>query len=488
MPNHARSMSHADATSRQNKRLSLNFPVPVQPASPAQIPTPRRSRPASWVGTSPVRPESFQPSLASPPPDGNFFTALAAQERRVLELKEELAKAEDRLKDLKKQWANQEAARKGQKEGYGFHPLQPLNTNLANLGIIDDDPDGPSWMQKEMERRRAILHGQRSSNRKVFSGSRHTRTLSLLSPDKTTPDTSFPKQIERRVDDAPTSLPIRGRSSTTPDITNESAEQADQQEALMRTGKQMASDFKDGLWTFLEDLRQATVGDEAINGTPTRAGSQVRRQPSGANIGSSSATSLGRSKSMGHSRSRPKSLQPSGDGSTLIDIETDFWKEHGIEAPKPVVVKPTKSNTTPQKLRSQASQSFEESWEDWDTPNNNDKFVPGHSSTNSSVSEGRDSQCSDGSSPRTSTSSVPGLAHLDLGKVREAKRSSTGPSSPWHALSKLSPSNVKRAASNFMDEWEKSISSPTEGSMAEAEALQEYIDAMASPAKDSKAE
>ncbi|KKY28140.1 hypothetical protein UCDDS831_g00505 [Diplodia seriata] len=483
MPAHARSMSHADATAgRQNKRLSLNFPVPVQPASPGHIPSPRRARPASWVGASPVRLDAFQPSLASPPPDGNFFTALAAQERRVLELRDELAKAEEHLKELKKQWANQEAARKGQKEGYGFHPLRPLNTNMPNLGIIDDDPDGPSWMQKEMERRRAILNGQRSSNRRVFSGSRHTRTLSLLSPDKTTPDTSFPKPTKRRSDDIPSRAPSRIRSSTTPDIANESPDQVDQGDALVRTGKQMATDLKDGLWTFFEDLRQATVGDEAVNGTPTRAGHPVRRQPSGANIGSSSSTSLGRSKSMGHAR-KPKSLQPSGDGSALIDIETDFWKEHGIEAPKPAVVK----HATPQKLQNRSSQSFEESWEDWETPPKDDKFTPGHSSTNSSVSEGQASHCSDGSSPRTSTSSGPGLAPLDLGKVRDAKRSSTGPASPWHALSKLSPSNVKRAASNFMDEWEKSITSPTEGSMAEAEALQEYIASM-TPPKTSKAE
>ncbi|KAK0663238.1 hypothetical protein DIS24_g1427 [Lasiodiplodia hormozganensis] len=483
MPAHARSMSHADATTaRQNKRLSLNFPVPVQPASPAHIPSPRRPRPASWVGASPVRHDTFQPSLASPPPDGNFFTALAAQERRVLELRDELAKAEEHLKELKKQWANQEAARKGLKEGYGFHPLHPLNTNMPNLGIIDDDPDGPSWMQKEMERRRAILNGQRSSTRKVFSGSRHTRTLSLLSPDKTAPATSFPRSAERRSDEvtsrALSRTPSRTRSSTTPDITNES----EQGEALVRTGKQMASDFKDGLWTFFEDLRQATVGDEAINGV----GHQVRRQPSGANIGSSSSTSLSRSKSMGHAR-KPRSLQPSGDGSALIDIETDFWKEHGIEAPKPAVVKPARSNTTPQKPQNRSSQTFEESWEDWESPNNDDKFVPGHSSTNSSVSEGQASHCSDGSSPRTSTSSGPVLAPLDLGKVRETKRSSTSPSSPWHALSKLSPSNVKRAASNFMDEWEKSITSPTEGSMAEADALQEYIASM-TPPKTSKAE
>lgn len=395
MPSHARSMSHADATtSRRDKRLSLNFPVPVQPASPGPLPTPRSARPASWVGAGPVRFDSFQPSLSSPPPAGNFFTALAAQERHVLELKEELAKAEERLKELKKQWANQEAARKGQKEGYGFHPLQPLNTNLANIGIIDDDPTGPSWMQKELERRRAIFSGQRSSNRRVFSGSRHTRTLSLLSPDKTTPDTSFPKPSERSLEDVRPSMPVRTRSSTTPDIANETAEQADQGDALVRTGKQMASDFKDGLWTFIEDLRQATVGDEAISGP----GQQVRRQPSGGNIGSSSGNSLGRSKSMGHAR-KPRILQPSGDGSALIDIETSFWKEHGIEAPKPAVVK---TNTTPQKVRSQASQNFEESWEDWETPNK-EKFAPGHSSTNSSISEDRKSQCSDGSSPRTST-------------------------------------------------------------------------------------
>lgn len=39
-----------------------------------------------------------------------------------------------------------------------------------------------------------------------------------------------------------------------------------------------------------------------------------------------------------------------------------------------------------------------------------------------------------------------------------------------------------------MDEWEKSITSPTEGSMAEAEALEEYLASVTSPTKDSKAE
>ena len=36
---------------------------------------------------------------------------------------------------------------------------------------------------------------------------------------------------------------------------------------ILDTGKQLVGDFRQGLWTLFEDLRQATVGEEAINGS-----------------------------------------------------------------------------------------------------------------------------------------------------------------------------------------------------------------------------
>ncbi|KAK8186908.1 uncharacterized protein BKA78DRAFT_181692 [Phyllosticta capitalensis] len=401
MSSHGRSLSHADAASRHSKRLSLNFPVQPAAASSAvpSIPTPR-SRPASWIGTSPVRSPEHPPHS----PDANFFTALAAQERRVLELREELSKAEDTLKELKKQWATHEAARLGQKGAYGFHPLQPVDTVLAN-GLFDDDPDGPSWAEKEMERRRMILNGQRQSNRKVFSGSRHTRTLSLLSPTKSANDAPFSTALDDTLDDAP--YPPRGRSSTTPvDSSRERTESQDHtSEALLRTGRQMATDLKDGLITFWGDLRQAAIGDEPAASPPRSTPQQNRRRLT--NEGG-----LSRSRTVNIARRKSKSIHPSGDSSSLIDIESNFWKEHGIEAvraPQPAVVKPAPAKSPQKTLRSQpSSQTLDEAWDDWDTTEpekENTKFAPGsHSSSNSSVSELRTSPPeSERSSPRTST-------------------------------------------------------------------------------------
>ena len=63
---------------------------------------------------SPVR-ESFPTvpeSVPSGQTDTNFLTAIAAQERRVLELKEDLVRAEADLRKLKVQWAQHEAQKK----------------------------------------------------------------------------------------------------------------------------------------------------------------------------------------------------------------------------------------------------------------------------------------------------------------------------------------------------------------------------------------
>ncbi|KAK8154063.1 hypothetical protein BC567DRAFT_267332 [Phyllosticta citribraziliensis] len=518
MSSHGRSLSHADAASRHTKRLSLNFPVQPAAANPS-IPTPR-SRPASWIGTSPVRSPEHPPHS----PDANFFTALAAQERRVLELREELAKAEDTLTELKKQWATHEAARLGQKGVYGFHPLQPVDTVLAN-GLFDDDPEGPSWAEKEMERRRMILHGQRQSNRKVFSGSRHTRTLSLLSPTKSADDGSFSTAMDATLDE-PSINPPRGRSSTTPvDSSRErTVSQDGTSEALLRTGRQMASDLKDGIITFWGDLRQAAIGDEAAASPPRSTPHQNGRRLT-------NDAGLSRSRTVNTGRRKSKSIHPSGDSSSLIDIETNFWKEHGIEAvraPQPAITKPTPTKSPQKTLRSQpSSQTLDDAsgWEDWDATEpekENSNFAPAHSSSNSSVSELRTSTPeSERSSPRTSTSSStphhprqhPQQLFADeaieahrAGKPllnsttassnpRHTSASTTATDSPtstttttWRALNKLAPSLVATASSPgsplryILDEWDSIVSSPgatsptaAQACMAEAAAWEEYL-------------
>ncbi|TKA71303.1 hypothetical protein B0A49_06060 [Cryomyces minteri] len=211
-------------------------------------------------------------NTASPtgPTDTCFLTALAAQERRVLELKEELHRAELDLQRLKKRWASHEATTK-RNDVLRVQQLRPLETATLNIEYTEDDSDGSSaWLQKEMERRKALLSGAKSSHRKVFSGSRNTRALSLLSPDQAAPNPPCPQRYQDRPK-RPTPI---SRTSTTSDLTAELADalrdsnddRSMPREDLLRTGKQMATDFKDGLWTFIEDLRQATVGDEGVNG------------------------------------------------------------------------------------------------------------------------------------------------------------------------------------------------------------------------------
>lgn len=276
LPSHSRSSSLTSTA--QSKRLSLNFPV--------LPPSGRPSRPPSW-SNSPVTPAE---SLTSPT-EGNFLTVLAAQERRVLELKDELRQAEEELLKLKKHWASHESSRK-RSEVRRVQQLQPLSATLPSLDTTEEDADGSSqWMRREMERRKSILSGVKTSNRKVFSGSRHTRTLSLLSPEKTTFSPAYPHPSSRRSDERP--HPIRNtltRSSTTSDIANaipnsDSLPQLDgdgaivQRDALLKTGKQMATDIKDGLMNFFEDIRQATVGEEAVNGTMHPPNKNSRRTP-----------------------------------------------------------------------------------------------------------------------------------------------------------------------------------------------------------------
>jgi hypothetical protein len=68
---------------------------------------------ASALASSvPQTPLETPASVATSPSNANeFIIAIAAQERRVLELKEELAQAEVELAKLKKQWASEEVYR-----------------------------------------------------------------------------------------------------------------------------------------------------------------------------------------------------------------------------------------------------------------------------------------------------------------------------------------------------------------------------------------
>jgi hypothetical protein len=447
---HSRSKSVIDSPRRLN-RLSMSFPVLPPNAAP--------SRPTSWTN-SPV----LSPTEPSPSVEGNFLTQLASQERRVLELKEALRQAEVELDRLKRYWASHEAHKK-RGDVRRVQALQPLSANLSSLEASEDDVDGSSqWLQKEMERRKALLSGIKTSNRKVFSGSKHTRTLSLLSPEKSTFSQPFPQPADiRRSEDNLHRSPELKRSSLSMESTRPQREPDDtlpafdgppSKDVLLRTGKQMATDIRDGLWTFFEDIRQATIGEEATM-SPGNASQQKGPKPlKRSNTTGTASSRYARAGRASTTTNAPRNRQDAPHD-TLIDIGGSFWRENGVETPVSKVkekAKPSKhagSKKTASPLPS--GELDAEPWDNWDTPIRRTPSSQTPHSDNSSSEEQADS-ASDGMStpmtdehsrptPRTSTSSI--------GNKRN--------SIPWPDLEKLTPGNLKRTASHLMREWEKSL-------------------------------
>lgn len=478
MHSHTRSMSHADIV-RQGKRLSLQFPIQPTTAgsSSPQISSPR-SRPQSWIAAPSPAPS---PDAASA--ELNILNVIAAQERYVLELREELTKADQDLKMLKKHYATQEVVK--QRDSLRkLTKLQPLNTTLANFSDLDDLDGSNTWMQKEMERRKALLSARTTQRGgKVFSGSRHLRTLSLLSPDKPY-SPSFPQPLDLGNDEPPTPAtssisasqrpsPLP-RNTTSPDIANHIANTVNgerydlgglsniQREALLRTGKQMANDFKDGFFTFIEDIRQATVGDDAADAGAVLGAAQAQ---------DGSAKGLRKSAENRPTLNRAASSKKTAP--SKVDIGDEFWKEHGLSEPKasPTHKKthPLKQTRTPQR-QTQKGDDFE-SWDNWETPNEHVHAAKEAGEANSSdESEAPSSPVSNQASSRTSTryhskrhdskaSTLTASSSVgDEPLRRDPKRNSI----PWPELSKLSPSQLKRTASHLMKEWEKNLTPPPE--------------------------
>ncbi|KAI4847972.1 hypothetical protein E4T44_04205 [Aureobasidium sp. EXF-8845] len=393
---HSRSMSE-----RKAKRFSLTFPIQtsLSPTSTTLSPV---------LPYAPLLAE--KPTLAAGPTDSAFLTALAAHERRVLELREELIKAEHELHRLKQSWAAHEAHKKRQHDPRKVHKMQSLHATLETPHVV------AASRQHDMERHRALLSGNKNSNRTVFSGSRHARALSLLSPDAMR-SPPLRQQAPLRSEPDPSRPPRPTRVPTDADLTTEVVRTANDaidlgipREVLLNTGKKMASDFRDGLWTFIEDLRQATVGEEGINGTTSRTQSRSPNpsrspgpQPSRGSLKPSPNTQpLKRSATTGSRRTDSRSPAPStAEEIAYLDIGNSFWNEHESK-PATIIRKPSKKSVQPPAPKAnRTSTASLDAWENWEaTAVNSD---PKPSRSNSSTSEIHTSSSPDGTdSPRTS--------------------------------------------------------------------------------------
>lgn len=286
--------SRPNIAARHAKRLTLNFPIatplnlrPEQAspsvATPATESSPRMMSPGQFVPEATVLGEV----LNHEPTD--LLTAIASQERKVLELKEELQKAEAELASLKKQWVRSERLKKQTEISFHTEAMRPIRASMDGSNGLQSPRNSEHPIaaaastttpidtvpiqirrSKELERRDSIRSAAKgeapvsANGRRVFAGSKHTRTLSLLSPDMGVVKPPFPmpspSDSTKSSDSQATRHP---RSATLPSVdradTSKTVETSDKpteenwrrsmpppsSEALLRTGRQMASDLRE---------------------------------------------------------------------------------------------------------------------------------------------------------------------------------------------------------------------------------------------------
>lgn len=356
-------------TSRRPNRLSLTFPVASSNAPESARATPTSSNTPSFPGTP------ADPSVILSPNDPNgFLVALASQERRVFELKEELDKAETELKQLKKQWALHEATKKRAEIRHN-EKLQPVHTER---GSVDETLPTSPKQSIDMDRRKAFLANlphlpkdQKNPRRKIIRGG-HTRALSLLSPERLTHNPALNET------NGTTSNEGVSRSTTMPDTsieiskvnTNRVTRHSYQGGLGVTHGvKQITEDVKAGLWTFLEDLRQATVGDEAVNGTSNKRSSLDVTQRSLHKRISKGSLRGRRGKSPRPDLSSQRTWDSlTGDNPALLDLGGALWQDP-IQDILAAPIKPTnvqKKRTRP--ISFPTPTIDDEDWSNWDSP------------------------------------------------------------------------------------------------------------------------
>lgn len=355
----------------------------------------------------------------------------------MLELREELAKADAELTSLKRQWSIFEANKKRDEVRQGRRRAVPLDEvpSPASLGKPD--------VEEERRRRRALVemsnpNGQthaattkpsRRGSKRVFEG-KHTRALSLLSPTSTKPAAGRSidelvgldenRQSEDSASDQQPGTPSLSRMPTldgpiSPEklqmgfgksyrdlAGNKGSLEPGAADVFMKQGRQVVDGVREGLWTFFEDIRQATVGDEAVNGPVTQQRHTRQKHP------------------------RPTRRKSKSGNTNITPAAKDnsFWSEFGLETPKKKTTLDNRSinshcaakNSTdphepPVLLQDTRSDQHDDDWDNWESPSSSRK--------------------------KTQIETEP----LDTNGL------------PWPELKKLTPSKLNRTASDMMREW-----------------------------------
>lgn len=419
----------------------------------------------------------------------------------MLELKEELQRAENDLVKLKKQWASFEANKK-RSEIRHVERMQPLNR--PNDGsVAADDISARAQHLKRLER------PARKTQQRVFEGSKHTRTLSLLSPTATekrssespspiigqTPspqleNDNLPEPLAAINEPTPAEFVSPSFSKTYKDLANRHSLPPASRDAFVKTGKQMATDLKEGFWTFVEDIRQATVGEEGISATDNRtlrmSNSEIEK-PNSQSTGAVPKTS----KSREQLSSIPALNRQISSASKTSMSSTDnrsFWEEFGLETPQQK--KSTRKTTADAGKGSSLITDLldqDDHWDLWDSPavplttqkspSESQKHTLRHSNSTIGSHATNDTHAdSTTQSHRTSTSSVDtttdgsgnsSTSQTDDKTIESTTKDNNIAAIPWPK--KLHPARLSRTISDIMKEFE--IDGPiNEEALAAAEA------------------
>lgn len=390
----------------------------------------------------------------------------------MLELREELQRAEKDLQRLKRQFEHHEAHKKRQ-EARASRPLRIVTPTSLNNALLMEKEDASARRNAEVERRKALLAGQQSapgtpgtpgtpgqSRRRVFPGG-HTRQLSLLSPTKSDNGGDFRLHEDPLVDDLKTSSKeldeqfanIVRYAPITPAQLSKRASWAPRtvhQQAASGV-KQIAEDFRTGLWTFVEDLRQATVGDEPIHG-----GAQLRRGFEGNGRHKRQSSNLGTSTSISDEHFDQETIRASAH-STRTHVARAF-EDVGTPSPASRFTNP---------LEDEASSGNRHQR----TLSKNDKHAKRFSWTPLSMDSLDDADwlnwespsITANKSPRWSGSTVTGDTipeKLDENEPLKQSEPRKLEELPWPALNRLTPSKLKEQAAGYLKELERSLTPP----------------------------
>ncbi|KAM3513241.1 hypothetical protein MY11210_003107 [Beauveria gryllotalpidicola] len=458
---HARAHSMASSTPRQANRLSLT--LPIAPASRGDLVRP----PSSAVPPVTLASKPPTPAQTPEPPaleDANdFIIAIAAQERKVLELREELVRAEAHLASIKTQWSSKESMQKRAAE------IQSQALASPQRCPTPDAMMSPTRKSVEMDRKKLWLQSQQNSpstptqgRRKIMRGG-HARTLSLLSPART--EASFNLNEDRISIHGAVAQPLHERA--VPPLTQAPALSKRATWQPLSQAQQsgvfpLVEDFKLGLRAFVEDIRQITVGDEPISG------SAATTHGHSDSLHTSTLGSLARDRDV---TPKGQDRKSSGPTKSRLSSSAEAVKQGSVLGGKAVnaisMAEKTKSSGKGKQF-SWTPLGFEtledNDWANWDSPCSvKSSRWSGSTMHNAGLDEfeaiPEKAEESGASTPSKTKRASQGNNALRNNVLRSTKLDELLPS----MVNRLSPSNMKRTANNLWDEWEKSLTAPEVG-------------------------